>query len=182
MPAVIPFIPLIAAGAAGGAQVVGAHMQASGANRVADRQSADAARAMAFERDQAENAYRNGEATRKANYDQWAAGQRRIGQLYRQRGWGDLEIPDYVPSVDPGFTSAASAATLPNAQAGAMRTPVTVGTALAGRAAPQAPTGPAPTAAAPVAPPPSIAMTLAGMPGYGREFPDPRRSVASYLR
>lgn len=71
------------------------------AARVADEATK---RAELFQRRQAENTWQNTEATKRGNYDQWAAAQRRLGTVGSYIGMGDREIPDYVPGIDPRFT------------------------------------------------------------------------------
>lgn len=163
-----------------------AKLQADAANRAADQQAQAAREALAFQQAQAENSYQNTETTRKANYDQWAAKQRRYAALYKARGWGDLEIPGYVPGVDPGFPSSgqpstpAPASLLPGAQPGAARTPVVpsidqIMTRPQAASAPMPPAAGQPPVTAIVPPPPtqippvrSIDDYLSAMPGYRR--------------
>ena len=114
MPAVIPFIPLIAAGVRAGAQVYGAKKQA-GSQREAARVTSDAAveqariqdeaaqRAERFTREQAQGTWREAETNRRANYDQWVARQRSLNAFRKQYGYGEMGIPDYVASEDPRY-------------------------------------------------------------------------------
>lgn len=107
--------PLLAAAAvAAGGAIIGGKMQSNAAsnaakahtrsaNYAADKQDEASQRTEAFLREQAQAGWRDSEATRKANYDQWAAQQRRVSNYAAGLGYGAHEIPDYVPGVDPGF-------------------------------------------------------------------------------
>ena len=109
-------MPVVAAAAiAAGAEVFGASMQSSAAHRASLRamqasnaqakaQTEAANNAERFARQQAQNAYQNDEATRRANYEQWVARERRLGSIGASLGYGNREIPAYVPGVDPRFT------------------------------------------------------------------------------
>lgn len=92
----------------------GAHQQASAANNAAqisadalkygaNLQDQAAQRQEAFLRQQAENGYANSEVDRRANYDQWAARENRLGSLSAALGYGGRAVPAYVPSVDPHY-------------------------------------------------------------------------------
>lgn len=59
--------------------------------------------ALAFQKRLAQNDFANTEVTRHANYDQWAARERRIGSIGEMLGWGAREIPAYVGGVNPYF-------------------------------------------------------------------------------
>lgn len=87
----------------------GANKQAESSRYAADISSRDNAAALAFMKRQAQNAYANSEAARRANYEQWAARERRLGSVGRLLGWGPREIPAYVPGVDPRFVDPRSA-------------------------------------------------------------------------
>lgn len=119
-----PFLLAAGIGASLFGSLFGAHEQASAASYAADKQAAaskyaadlqDAAskRSEAFTRQQAESDYQNQETTRSANYGQYKAQRSRLGTLGAMLGLPAPEIPDYVPSVDPRFTS--DGATLPPA-------------------------------------------------------------------
>lgn len=117
MPALIaaPWLGTAIAGvAAGTGAVVGAKMQSGAArdaanaqttasNYAADRQTAAAEKAESFLRQQAQNAYLNDEAIRRANYEQWAAQQARYGSIGEHLGLGKRTIPGYVGGVDPRY-------------------------------------------------------------------------------
>lgn len=103
-----------AAAIAGGAAIYRAHKQSSAANNAAklttsaanhaaDVQGKSAAEALTFQRQQAENDAKNTEATRRANYDQWAARERRLGSVGEALGYGTRNIPAYVPTIDPHY-------------------------------------------------------------------------------
>lgn len=114
--AAIPWMGTAIAGAAGagaaiyganktaGAQDRAAQLTTDAANRAAEINAKSAAEALAFSKAQAQNEYLNSEVARRGNYDQWAAGQRRLGTLGQMMGLGDREIPAYVAGVDPNFT------------------------------------------------------------------------------
>lgn len=110
----IALAALAASATAGGAiasGAIGAHAsgeaadkQTAAANHAADLQDAANKRAEAFQRQQAEQAYQQGEVDRQANYDQWAAKRRNIGSISQMLGLGGGgDIPAYVPSVDPRY-------------------------------------------------------------------------------
>lgn len=112
--ATIPFWS--AAATAGGAVASGAlashgvssaadkQMQAQ--NYAADQQKKAADEQLAYQRQQAENTFRQQEADRKANYDQWAARQTRLNSIGAALGYGaGTTIPAYVPMTDPNYTA-----------------------------------------------------------------------------
>lgn len=80
-----------------------AQTQTQSSNYAADRQAEASARTEAFLREQAQNAYQNSEATRRANYDQWAASRRDVGRYAQRYGYDAPEVPGYVGGVDPRF-------------------------------------------------------------------------------
>lgn len=85
----------------------GAHEQVGAANHAADLQAQAAAEALAFQKAQSENAFQNSEAARQGNYGMYAAGQRRLqsaGEALGIPGAASMEIPAYVPGVDPHLT------------------------------------------------------------------------------
>ncbi len=110
----------LAGGAAAGATIYGAKKSASSNTQAADiaaKAQADASAAqtksneetLAFQRQQAENDYRNQEITRKANYDQYASSQNRLKFLDSAVGLPERQVPDYVASQDPNFLGTPSA-------------------------------------------------------------------------
>lgn len=130
--ATIPFWS--AAAAAGGAVASGAlashgvssaadkQMQAQ--NYAADQQKKAADEQLAYQRQQAENTYRQQEADRKANYDQWAARMASINSARKALGYTTVDVKPYVPMVDPQYTngttplpSTVPASTTPNTPA-----------------------------------------------------------------
>lgn len=142
-----------------------AQIQADAATKAAQLQDAAAQRAEAFQRAQGENAYQNDEATRKANYDQWAAGQALHNKVRAALGYGAADIPAYVPGVDPRFTAPGTAAPI----AAGPSTPIQPGTPGYSGAgptnAPAAAAGPLPVPAAANSPAPgSVGAYLAGGP------------------
>ena len=117
MSAVVPFIPLIAAGSAGGTGIAAARMQSgairraadtqtNAANYGADRQLEASRETERFNREAAQHAWQQQETDRRANYDQWVARERRLGSIAERLGYGARETPGYVPSVNPNFASA----------------------------------------------------------------------------
>lgn len=143
MPAVLAipaFWAAVGTTAAAGGMIVAGHEQASGQTNAAKIQSDaqlgaakiqdDATqRTEAFQRAQAENTYQNSEVSRRGNYDQWVAAQHRLGTVGQLLGMPDREIPAYVPTIDPRYTSAGTAAPpvagapAPGAAPGASATP-----------------------------------------------------------
>lgn len=93
----------IGAGAMAGSSMYGAHKQASAAEDAAAAQTAANDKALAFQKTQAENDYQNQESTRRANFDQWSARQTSNNSVRRALGLGAINIPGYVPSVDPNY-------------------------------------------------------------------------------
>jgi hypothetical protein len=98
-----------AAGATAGAQIYGAHKQASATNKAAQLQTDAANRSAdaqlqsdreqrAYLEEQAKRDEARYETDRRANYDQWAAREGRIGSLASLVGMGPRQIPGYVPS------------------------------------------------------------------------------------
>lgn len=77
--------------------------QVEGANYAADRQLEASREAERFQRQQAQQAWASAEADRRANYDQWAARERRLGSIAEMLGYGRREIPEYVPSTNPNY-------------------------------------------------------------------------------
>lgn len=125
--------PVVAAAIIGaGASVAGGAMQSRAAGNAAreQRRAADAAAAEQrrssesaerFQREQAQHTWAQQEADRRANYDQWVARERRLGSIAEALGYGRREIPDYVPSTNPGFHQPQPQLTLADVQPGAPR-------------------------------------------------------------
>lgn len=114
-----PWGAVIGAGVGLFGSLFGAHMQSEGAKEAAqieadaqkyaaDLQSQGNAQALKFTQAQAENAFQNNEAARQGNYGQYAARERRLGSVGQLVGFGEREIPAYVPGVDPNFTGSAA--------------------------------------------------------------------------
>jgi hypothetical protein len=80
-----------------------AQKQTDAANHAADVQAKSAADTLAFQKQSAENDYRNQEATRRANFDQWASGMGAKNNVRAALGLGRVVVPSYVPSVDPNY-------------------------------------------------------------------------------
>lgn len=113
-----PWGALIGAGIGLFGSLFGAHKQSQGvqqqvdaAKYAADLQAKATAEALAYTRAQADREYAMAESTRHANYDQWAAAQRRLGTVGQMLGLGDRDIPAYVPfpGAGGGSTGAPSA-------------------------------------------------------------------------
>lgn len=122
MPAVLAlpaFWGAVGAAGAGTAAIVGAHETSSAtqdaaattsaaANHAADLQAQAAQQSLVFQQAQSENAYQNNEASRQGNYGQWAAQQGRlksVGEALGIPNAAGMEIPAYVPGVDPHMGS-----------------------------------------------------------------------------
>lgn len=102
----------IAAGGAAkaGADIYSANKQSDSTNSAAADQLKANEDTLAFQKQQAEAAYQSNESTRKANYDQWAAKEGTIAGVAGQHGLS-VNIPAYVPSVDPGLNGTIAGAT-----------------------------------------------------------------------
>lgn len=90
-----------------------ADVTASAATNAADLQAQASQQALDFQKEQAENAYQNNEASRQGNYGQFAAGQTRlksVGEALGIPGASGMQIPAYVPGVDPNIGGAPSPA------------------------------------------------------------------------
>lgn len=96
MPAAVA-VPLIVGGIGAAATVAGAKMSSDAAGNALD-----------FQKEQAEADWKNQEATRKANFDQWQAEQQRKGSIGQMFGLPAANIPAYVPTTDPRYTSGGS--------------------------------------------------------------------------
>jgi hypothetical protein len=95
---------LYAAHKQGQAAEQAAETQASSADKAAQLASQSNQAALDFAKQQAEADWRNSETANRANYEQNAARERRLGTLGGLIGRGPREIPDYVASQDPNFT------------------------------------------------------------------------------
>jgi hypothetical protein len=82
---------------------LGGRAQAKASRYAADLQDQGSLRSLDFLKSQAQNSWQNDEVNRRANYDQWLAGERRVASVGRALGYGQREIPAYVPTVDPRF-------------------------------------------------------------------------------
>lgn len=125
---------LIGGLAAAGGQAAGAKIGANAnrdaaaqstaaANHAADLQAEANRQAIAFEREQAQNAFLNSEAARRGNYDQWAAREARLGSIGAALGYGSRPVPGYVPGVDPHYTGGPTAGAALAVPVGSGRTP-----------------------------------------------------------
>ncbi len=129
---------IITAAATTGGTLYAAHKESEAANLSAaatrDATAAQTAandKALAFQQQQAENAWRSGEADRQATYNQWRARENRISTAGQWLGLPGRDIPDYVPGIDPNFTGPAAPAVAAGAAPTAAGAP-TAGAALAG--------------------------------------------------
>ena len=107
MPAAIA-IPLAIGAGTAAAGVVGAKLQsgaatdaadinAQAANHAADVQAQSAANTLAFNQQQAQQAFNNAQAAQQGNYNQWAAKEGRLSTLGQMVGSKPFDIPAYVP-------------------------------------------------------------------------------------
>jgi hypothetical protein len=121
---------IVGGGAAAAGQIVGAKMQSgaakqsaqlqtASANYAADKQAQATREALDFQKAEAARARQDTEVTRKANYDQWAAQQRRLGTLGQLLGMAPPEIPGYVPLDGTLGSAMPSQNASPGAPAGA---------------------------------------------------------------
>lgn len=86
-----------------------AQTQATAATHAADLQAQATQQALDFQKEQSENAFQNNEASRQGNYGQFAAQQTRlksVGEALGIPNAGGMEIPAYVPGVDPRISGA----------------------------------------------------------------------------
>ena len=110
MPAAV-LVPAIASVASGVGSAVmqsraagkAAKATSDASNYAADRQAEAQQRQEQFLREQAQRNYEQEESVRRANYDQWAAREKRLGSIAERLGYGRRDVPAYVPSVNPGF-------------------------------------------------------------------------------
>jgi len=101
--AAIPIIIGAAATTAG--TVYGAKRQADAAEKAAGMQAQGSEQALDFSKVQAAAAARQAEIDRRANYDQWAARDQRMGRLGEAVGLAPRRTPGYVPGMtDPAAT------------------------------------------------------------------------------
>ena len=118
-------MPLVGAAAiTAGAAIFGAAKTSRAATKAAKTQ-ADAAteaarledeatkRAETFAREQSQATWAESEAVRKANYDQWASRQTALNALRQKYGYGEVPVPAYVPSTNPGFTGGPTGPAVP---------------------------------------------------------------------
>lgn len=97
-------MPLVAMGAiAAAGSLGGALIQSHAAGEAADTQAKAAADTLAFQKQQAENQYQNDEANRRANWQQYFARQQGNNTIRQALGLSPINIPAYVPSIDPKF-------------------------------------------------------------------------------
>lgn len=80
-----------------------ARLEADAIRYGADRTATSQAEQLAFLRQQAQIAQQQGEVDRRANYDQWANRERRLGSVGQALGFGGRSVPGYVPGVPQQF-------------------------------------------------------------------------------
>lgn len=103
----------------GAFQYAGAKQQAEAQDRATQAQTQAAQQTLAFQRQQAETDYQNQEVNRKANYQQFAARDARIGTLGEAVGLSPRRTPAYVPSIDPQYVQQGRAAVTSQPRVGA---------------------------------------------------------------
>lgn len=94
----------VAANESAGAMRDSANTQADAAGKAAQLKAASDAKALEFEREQAQSLWANTESTRQANYGQYSAAQGSQNQIRSAFGLPAIDIPAYVPTSNPGFT------------------------------------------------------------------------------
>lgn len=110
MPAVLAlpaFWGAVAAGAGGGAAIYGANKTSGAAENAANLQSDSAAKALAFQKQQAALDARNNAASQLASYGQYASRENRIGQLGQMFGLPARDVPPppayLTAEASPGY-------------------------------------------------------------------------------
>lgn len=120
------------------AQQNAAQIQADAAKETARIQAESAAKAaalqkqandetLAFSKQQATYGAQSTEVDRHANYDQWAAQQRRLGSIGEMVGLGPREIPGYVASPTPNFDTPGGGGAMSGAGIVGTPSPATIG-------------------------------------------------------
>lgn len=89
-----------------GGTVAAAQIKSNSDEKAAELQSQANANTLKFQREQAENDYKNQETTRRANYDQYVAKQAAMNRVRQGLGLHPVDIPAYVPSLDPFLNGA----------------------------------------------------------------------------
>lgn len=103
------FGSLFGAHMASSAATKSAQIQADAQLKAQQLQAKSAADALAFTKQQAQQTYLTDETNRRANYDQWAAREGRLGSVEDLLGYGPRNTPAYVAGVDPHFATAPAA-------------------------------------------------------------------------
>lgn len=80
-----------------------ARLQTEAATKAAQLQKESSDAALGFTKQQALYGAQSAETDRSANYQQWAAKERRLGSIGEMVGLGQRDIPSYVPSPTPNF-------------------------------------------------------------------------------
>ena len=126
--------PVIAAAAIGaGGMIAGGVMQSraagqaarhqtNAANTAAQLEAQSQAEQLAFLREQADLAQRQAEVDRRANYEQWASREGRLGSVGQALGFGGRSIPGYVPSAGGSFGQPPAASATPGQLLGSRST------------------------------------------------------------
>lgn len=102
-----------AANKSSGAAEHAADVTTQASTKAADQQSTAAANALAFQKQQAENDFKNQELARRANYDLNAAREQRVSSFGQMLGLPARNIPGYVPSQDPNYLANGTPAVSP---------------------------------------------------------------------
>jgi hypothetical protein len=100
-----------------------AALQAQSLKYAADLQAKAAADALAYTKQQGAQTQSNFDTSQQGNYNQWAAGQRRLSTLGEAMGLGPREIPAYVPPKDVLDTGAPTQAAAPGTLGSMATTP-----------------------------------------------------------
>jgi hypothetical protein len=103
-------IATVAAGAKVATDLYSAHKQGAAAEHAADLSARGNADALTFEKQQADLAQANFEATQKANYEQWAAKEQRLSTIGQMAGLPARSVPGYVPTTSANGMTAGAAA------------------------------------------------------------------------
>lgn len=85
-----------------------ARLQTEAATKAAQLQKESSDAALGFTKQQALYGAQSAETDRSANYQQWAAKERRLGSIGEMVGLGQRDIPSYVPSPTPNFDTPGS--------------------------------------------------------------------------
>jgi hypothetical protein len=137
---------IASAGGSVAAAAIGSHASGKAADkqveattRAAELQKQSNDEALAFQKEEARRAYIAAESDRHANYDQWAAGQRRLSTVGDLLGLGPREIPAYVPM--PAYDTGSGSTPAPSSAMPASAMPASASATPPGTVLMQAPDG-----------------------------------------